>query len=248
LCERSHNRETPLIHEKHHILPKCFKVGGEHDIKNIAYLTPREHYICHKILTKVVEDKELNAKLVYAVWQFTTRLAISSREYENLKINLSKAYKGIPKSEAHKNALRKTKSDTSRMGNPKGYKSPFRGMKRDAEIGKKISSSKKGKNVGIDNHFYGRTHTEKTKQILKELNTGKHLSEETRNKISINSKGKTPWNKGTSQSKETSFKASQSLSGRKAINNGYKNKRVKVEELPFFLDSGWVLGMIKKNL
>lgn len=37
--------------ENHHILPKCFKLGGEKDSKNIVSLTAREHFICHPIVS-----------------------------------------------------------------------------------------------------------------------------------------------------------------------------------------------------
>ena len=36
--------------ERHHILPRCFKLGGEKDSSNIVALTAREHFICHRLL------------------------------------------------------------------------------------------------------------------------------------------------------------------------------------------------------
>jgi hypothetical protein len=45
--------------EKHHILPKCFKLGGEKDFKNLVRLTAREHYICHLLLAKMFEGRKL---------------------------------------------------------------------------------------------------------------------------------------------------------------------------------------------
>jgi len=38
--------------EKHHIIPKC--MNGDNSINNIAVLTAREHFICHKLLIKFV--------------------------------------------------------------------------------------------------------------------------------------------------------------------------------------------------
>lgn len=38
--------------EGHHILPKGYKLGGNNDPLNFAYLTAREHFICHRLLTK----------------------------------------------------------------------------------------------------------------------------------------------------------------------------------------------------
>lgn len=38
--------------EKHHILPKSFKRGGEKDPSNLVYLTAKEHIVIHHLLTK----------------------------------------------------------------------------------------------------------------------------------------------------------------------------------------------------
>lgn len=53
------------------------------------------------------------------------------------------------------------------------------------ETRKKISAATSGEN----NPFYGKTHTEQTKNLLRELNTGKKLSEDAKNKISIKRQG-----------------------------------------------------------
>jgi group I intron endonuclease len=59
-------------------------------------------------------------------------------------------------------------------------------------------------------------HAERTKQLLREKNTGRHHTEESRRKISEVQKGRIPWNKGifgaVKQSEET--KKKHSLSGR----------------------------------
>lgn len=53
--------------ERHHILPRCFKMGGEKDSNNIVLLTAREHFICHKLLPKMTDNKTLKLKLTCAV-------------------------------------------------------------------------------------------------------------------------------------------------------------------------------------
>jgi hypothetical protein len=53
----SNSRYTEEYGEKHHILPKCFKLGGEKDNQNIVKLTAREHFICHLLLVKMFSGK-----------------------------------------------------------------------------------------------------------------------------------------------------------------------------------------------
>ena len=68
IIENSKNRDkNPETIEKHHVIPKCF--GGSDDIDNIAVLTPRDHYICHLLLTKFTEG-EYKRKMCYALSSF----------------------------------------------------------------------------------------------------------------------------------------------------------------------------------
>ena len=79
--------------EKHHIIPKSF--GGSNDYFNIAYLTAREHFLCHLLLTKMTTG-EHKKKMVFAVFKLLGKgkreqnNMINSRIYENLKIELSR--------------------------------------------------------------------------------------------------------------------------------------------------------------
>lgn len=53
-----------IVYERHHIKPKC--IGGTDDIFNLVDLTPREHYIAHKLLAEEYPNEE---KIVCA-WHF----------------------------------------------------------------------------------------------------------------------------------------------------------------------------------
>ena len=59
--ERSFTRTLDCYTEKHHIIPKC--MGGDNKERNLAILTPEEHYVCHQLLVKIYPD---NRKLVYS--------------------------------------------------------------------------------------------------------------------------------------------------------------------------------------
>lgn len=59
--------------EGHHIVPRSFKLGGEWNVGNIAFLTAREHFICHWLLTKMFSDTNLQIKMSYALGRLRTR-------------------------------------------------------------------------------------------------------------------------------------------------------------------------------
>ena len=78
--------------EKHHIIPRSF--GGTDDPENLVDLTPREHFICHMLLIKMVpkSSTEWN-KMVKAVRMFKMNPSnkyeryINSRLYESIRID-----------------------------------------------------------------------------------------------------------------------------------------------------------------
>ena len=52
--------------EKHHIIPKC--LGGSNRRDNLVCLTAREHFICHLLLPRMVDDSVAKSKMWYAAW------------------------------------------------------------------------------------------------------------------------------------------------------------------------------------
>jgi hypothetical protein len=48
------NKKDGKVYESHHIVPKC--MGGSNSSSNKVLLTPKEHFICHLLLTKMVES------------------------------------------------------------------------------------------------------------------------------------------------------------------------------------------------
>ena len=68
--------------ENHHIVPKS--LNGSNDPDNIVKLTAREHYLCHRLLTKMTigNDKK---KMIYALWRCTNsnNYNTNSHTYEN---------------------------------------------------------------------------------------------------------------------------------------------------------------------
>lgn len=77
--------------ENHHIIPKC--LGGTNSKENLVLLTPREHYVCHKLLSKIYNN---NIKIQYPFYMMSTIRKkrqiynVSSRDYEYAKKQIRK--------------------------------------------------------------------------------------------------------------------------------------------------------------
>ena len=95
ICLRAQHRATNkkaanLIigyNEKHHILPKSFNLGGEQDAENYAFLTLREHFICHKLLIKMFpKESKFHFKVLKAITAFMMNGSgsrnLNSHQYE----------------------------------------------------------------------------------------------------------------------------------------------------------------------
>ena len=66
-----------LYSEKHHIMPKS--AGGSNKKSNLVRLTAKEHFVCHRLLPKMVICQELRSKLLFASWAMATQDPISHR-------------------------------------------------------------------------------------------------------------------------------------------------------------------------
>jgi hypothetical protein len=102
-------RDTVGYVERHHIIPKS--LGGPNDKSNLVRLTAREHYICHLLLTKMLQSPEVHS-MVNAIWRMANSskfrrasYKISSRQYEILR----KARKNVHMSSESKAKLSATK-------------------------------------------------------------------------------------------------------------------------------------------
>ena len=182
--------------ERHHIVPRS--LGGNDDPQNIAFITPREHFICHWLLTKIYHGGEDHWKMINAFrmmraenpnqQRYSTK--VTSRVYENLKREYS-----ILQSErmtGENNPMwGKTHSDEARRlisEKNTGKKLSEEQIARqvDAQTGRKrkpFSDEWKAKmsvsKLGENNNRYGVTVSEDTKQKIREKATGRKQSAET---------------------------------------------------------------------
>lgn len=184
IIDRAKNREIDGYTEKHHIVPKC--IGGNDKKDNIVSLTPKEHYICHRLLCEIYPDE---TKLKYAFWRMCN---VVNNEYQNRNYSVSANVYSRIKNEISKLMSKKVKN----------YSKETRKL-----IGEKISKKLKGRPSGKkgtcnpehsewmkkNNPFKGKSHTNEVKEILSKVNS-KPKSEEHKRKISETLKGNKPGN------------------------------------------------------
>lgn len=170
--------------EGHHILPKSFELEGQKDKNNIAFLTPREHFIIHATLTKMFKGtyryKMIHAFIIIKVGNqhnkcdryFNSRLYDYHRKYFAERASNDREH--LEKMWAASSAVRK-------------------GKKMSPEFCKKISENRMGHIVTEETRkklslaLTGRKRgprTEETKRKLSLAHTGKKVSDATRKKQS----------------------------------------------------------------
>ena len=108
---KAKNRTYDVDGEIHHIIPKS--IGGDNSKNNLIKLKYREHYICHKLLTKVYQGEE-RYKMQCALKRFIhsndkQKYNINSKDYEKIKIQHK-----IGVSNLLKNKKRKPMSDETK--------------------------------------------------------------------------------------------------------------------------------------
>ena len=162
LLTRKQAKEALGYPERHHIVPTC--LDGSNSTDNTVFLTGREHFICHWLLTKMTTGSAVH-KMIYALNgmrrankdQLRYFTKITSRVFALAKINAAKiskvqnskkmpdeqkakisaTTKGRPKSEEWKQKMRKPKSEQARAN--------MKGRVNSAEQRAKQSATTKGR-------------------------------------------------------------------------------------------------------
>lgn len=177
IIKNSRNRLLTGNIEKHHIIPKS--IGGTNLIDNLAKLTPREHFVCHLLLTKMTTSTD-KAKMVNAALRLANDhkgRCVNSRIYEQIKNERIKFLKET-------------------MQGPGNH---FYGKKHTEETRKKMSAARKkwsyteehlAKFKGRVGPMTGKTHSEETRKKLSAAGRLRVPSDETKAKTSITMKSK----------------------------------------------------------
>lgn len=140
-------------YEKHHILPRC--MGGTNNKENVVKLSAKQHYICHKLLTKMVRNNSHRTKMYFALHRMIysnsknmLRYFPSANQYEKLRIIHSKNVSELmskPKTKQHiKNIIKANKKRVKGKTLVEQY-----GQKKADEIKAKMSESRTGNKNGM---------------------------------------------------------------------------------------------------
>jgi hypothetical protein len=140
--------------ERHHIIPKS--LGGLNHRSNIVRLTAREHFICHRLLTKMTSGLN-RQQMFHALACFTKpiqprpEIKINSTVYQQIKtesaLYLSQTRKGRATRPTgtynHSPETRKKQSESS-----KGIVKRPRGYRHTSETIELMKQNRSGKNTG----------------------------------------------------------------------------------------------------
>lgn len=87
------NRNSPEGYtEKHHIVPKSFRMGGETDKENIVVVTAREHFLLHYLLCKMKTPYQLSMASAFGKMNCDRhgKRYVNAKLYEYYRKNIGK--------------------------------------------------------------------------------------------------------------------------------------------------------------
>jgi hypothetical protein len=262
-----------IYYEKHHIIPRS--LGGTDHGDNLVLLTAKEHYLCHRLLVKMVRGR--NRYLMLSALNFLQSKHNNMGLYNSRKFARDREaawkrsefhpLKGRPRSDAEAHAKRMVEVGKRKRGHFKhtsearakmstsqkrrdirGEKNPMFGKPLSDEAKANLSK----KNSGEGNPFYRRTHSEEFRARNRgetHAMFGKKHSEEIRAKISAAVAGKQSGARnhrfGKRLNEQEKERLRASFVGRKWVNNGKDQRLLKGEELENALVTGWVPGRLR---
>ncbi len=139
--------------EKHHIIPKC--MDGDNSSKNLVILTAREHFLCHWLLTKMLEGKN-KYRMIHAFWfmHINGEYKHTSSSYEITKRLHAREMSIKMKKIASTDEWRQRSSENGKRN---------KGRKFSDEVNARKSQP------GKLNGMYGKTHSNEIKEYLATL-------------------------------------------------------------------------------
>lgn len=218
IIEQAKTRINNCYTESHHIIPKSLK--GQDVSSNLVDLTAREHWLVHKLLTKMTTGNN-KQRMMYAFGMFrvnkTGDRVLTSRQYTESKEAFVKSHSNRVVSKVTRERLRKSNTNQSKdchcphCGNDftKGKFSQFHGDKckmntnidpailEQRSIARLKSAETKAlisdRTRGKGNPFYGKKHSPETKEKWRDRpahNKGIPMSDEQKRLLSTQRKGR----------------------------------------------------------
>jgi hypothetical protein len=194
ILNRAKGRILEPPFERHHIKPRS--LGGTDDRDNIAFITPREHFICHWLLIKMTTGEEyykmLNALRMMRAenpGQKRYKTKITSRVYESIKLEYARLQS--EKVRGANNPMYGDKfyrSDEGKQRQREAILGANNGAKQE-EARQKITNSKLGKKRAPFSEEWRANMTAK-KQGDNNPRYGVEVSEETRRRIGDRIRGR----------------------------------------------------------
>ena len=148
-------KNNGVYYEKHHIFPRSISPKIKNNRKNLVLLTAREHFLCHKLLTKFTIGS-YREKMIHAIWHMcktykhrnnTKTVKITSTTYKHLKelarSTISKTNSGRKRTDAFKQKRREYMLTDL---NPLRGHTYWNGRKHTKEELQKMSDATKGVN------------------------------------------------------------------------------------------------------
>jgi NUMOD3 motif len=152
ICDRARSRELEGYGEKHHVIARAFGGGGRRrgDIVNLTF---REHFLCHWLLVKFL-DEEAKAKMAFALWQMT--FSKGGRTITGWQYEIGRR--------ANKRAFGKTHSSEAR----RKISEKMSDIMKQPEVRRKISEKMSGSN----NPMFGKIASLETRRKMSEKKRG----------------------------------------------------------------------------
>jgi hypothetical protein len=220
------NLRVTGYYEKHHIIPRCLDGGGG---ENIIKLSAREHFICHRLLTKMFIEKsvlmKMHCAMHYLMRNRNDNLKITSKTFAVVRENFSKAMSQIMKGK------RRIQSDEEKR------------LRSINQLGRYVSEETKQK---ISSAHLGKTHqphSRETRAKISAVNIGKKASPEmiAHNSAAIKLKFATD----DSYRARVSQGVSRANTGKVWVTRDGKNRFTTREESLKLLADGWSIGRSK---
>lgn len=202
IIDTAMHRPTVRYTEKHHIIPKC--LGGSNKKDNLVILTAREHFICHWLLTKMVEG-EARYKMLSAMYCMATqhnelhqRVVPNSRTFEIIRASWATEHSkwltgryagdknpnyGNKMTEETKNQIRLKKLGVSLGPMSEEQKNKIRIAQQGIAKPQSRAAIKKSweltynNRVGENHPMYGKQHTADSKEKMKQASANRWTPE-----------------------------------------------------------------------